>query len=546
MKTSAFVAGLLVAGASRSLALQIPVQRRADSSGKGVQMSRMNSTLFNGKDLSYLTTVTIADQDFKLIIDTGSSDLWIAQNAKGVGSSGIGPVNIPYGTGGVSGNVSFAPFSVGSYKVDSQAFLNNANFSLPQLLSQVSADGLLGLSFDAISSIDITVALATNDTSRGRMPLTNIFASHPSLPNTLSILLTRTDDLEDISGGSFLIGEEADGYEDVLKAPQLQRFKPDGFSGLWTVWMDGATINGNFKALGSALEGAPKGKSLTLLDTGTTTAFIPSSLARQLYGSIPGSFMSGNTTWVVPCMSASNVSFTFGGQVFPVHPLDLTAIQPGVAPDGTNFTYCVGYYQVADVTPETFKSQGQDLLFGDAFLRNVYASFDYGNDSVVRLSNGTLKEAVSENPYVQLLKVTDQDKAWTEFFSVRKQTLQKFPPEPSLDKVRQYLGANASASSDSSQNDAKVQGDAVSGAAASDDSDSTSKLLDQMDKYSPIVIGLLAGNLLIGVLLCAIALAACMRRGTSTSTRSVNPTYAPVRFKDGEESQKMYAPKYND
>ena len=43
-----------------------------------------------------------------------------------------------------------------------------------------------------------------------------------------------------------------------------------------------------------------------------------------------------------------------------------------------------------------------------------------------------------------------------------------------------------------------------------------------------------AGSILVGVLLCAIALAACMRRGAAARSRSINSSYAPVRFKEAE------------
>ncbi|TFY76162.1 hypothetical protein EWM64_g7851 [Hericium alpestre] len=554
MKTSAFLAGLLAASASRSLALQIPVQRRADS-GKGVSMSRAGTALLNGQNVLYETTVTVAGQDFNVQLDTGSSDFWIFKDA-GVEATDIGPVNLTYGTGNAVGNVSFAPFSLGNYKVESQAFINNADYTkqFKDLMSDLGSFGILGISFDSISSIDQNVILATNDTIRGRSPLSNIFASNPSVPNTVSILLSRTDDQEETAGGSFLIGEEAEGYENVLKAPQLPRFTPAGRPGIWTVWLDGATLNGTFLSFKSILKDAPKGKTLTLLDSGSTAANVPSSLAKGLYGNIPGSFIDPSSRqYIIPCLSASNLSLTFGGQEFPVHPLDLTQVQTSVADDGTNFTYCTGYYTPDDATPDSVNNEGEEILLGDAFMRNVYSSFNYGNDSIVRFDNGSFKDVVSQNPYIQLLKLTDQDKAWAEFFDVRKQTLKTYPPEPSLDKVRQYLDADSSSGDGMSdgngddKNSDDSQNAAIQGGASSDDSDSSmSQLLDKLDKYSPIVIGLLAGNVIIGLLLCAIALATCIHRGAST--KRVGPTYAPVRFKDGGSGEEVVytTPKYSD
>lgn len=62
---------------------------------------------------------------------------------------------------------------------------------------------------------------------------------------------------------------------------------------------------------------------------------------------------------------------TCSGQDFPVHPLDLT--YPFVLELGqTNVTACINTYQYLTLDPNSFV--GFDIILGDAFLRNVYAS----------------------------------------------------------------------------------------------------------------------------------------------------------------------------
>ena len=56
-----------------------------------------------------------------------------------------------------------------------------------------------------------------------------------------------------------------------------------------------------------------------------------------------------------------------------------------------NETICVNTF-----VPQDISSQGADIILGDAFLRNVYALFSYGNWT----AQGT------ELPYVQLLSVS--------------------------------------------------------------------------------------------------------------------------------------------
>lgn len=59
------------------------------------------------------------------------------------------------------------------------------------------------------------------------------------------------------------------------------------------------------------------------------------------------------------------------GQEFFVHPLDLTYPVAGTV-NGINTTACLNTYQYLTLDPNEF--DGFDLILGDAFLRNVYAS----------------------------------------------------------------------------------------------------------------------------------------------------------------------------
>lgn len=73
------------------------------------------------------------------------------------------------------------------------------------------------------------------------------------------------------------------------------------------------------------------------------------------------------------------------GTEYPINPLDLTRlVQAG------NDTVCVNTFAPGDL-----KSQGFDFILGDAFLRNTYALFNYGNWT----------DTSDNMPYVQLLSV---------------------------------------------------------------------------------------------------------------------------------------------
>lgn len=53
-----------------------------------------------------------------------------------------------------------------------------------------------------------------------------------------------------------------------------------------------------------------------------------------------------------------------------MNPLDLTRL----ATDNKGKTICV-----TSISPGNYSQEATDFILGDAFLRNVYALFDYGN-----------------------------------------------------------------------------------------------------------------------------------------------------------------------
>lgn len=75
------------------------------------------------------------------------------------------------------------------------------------------------------------------------------------------------------------------------------------------------------------------------------------------------------------------------------------------------------------------------MLLGDAFLRNVYALFDYGQLSS---SATTVSDA-----FIQLLPRTDPQLAVQDFESSRQTVLQKAPKEATAEQVRESLGSAA-------------------------------------------------------------------------------------------------------
>ncbi len=112
-------------------------------------------------------------------------------------------------------------------------------------------------------------------------------------------------------------------------------------------------------------------------------------------------------------------------------------------------------------------------------------SFDYGDYDPVTKTGG--------QPFVQLLSTTDRDASWTEFKEARAKALKSLPP--AIDP--------ADFSNDQEDSDGTLV--KTSGAVAVNDT-LPDDLTSVVKKYGPVVIGLLAGNVLVGILLLLVGI----------------------------------------
>ncbi|TFK50938.1 acid protease [Heliocybe sulcata] len=503
------------------------------SNGQGYATTVGDPTVSGQSDIVYTTTVNVGGVDVLVQLDTGSSDLWIYspdRQPKLTNTTSINNVNLTYGIGSVAGRLDFAEVEIGPYTVPSQAFLNvNATDNEPLL--QLGIAGILGLAFDQLSIIAEGLEQAWGN-QLGATVLTQIFRQNTSAPNFISFLAGRNTDLESPANGTFTISEYAQGYEKIIETPKLPVVLPSGsladLPPRWDILLDGLTVNGrafDFNKLNSSDPSTPKGKAIANLDTGYTFGPIAKQTLDFMYSAIPGAVYSeSQSQWVVPCLETADISFTFSGQKIPLHPLDITS--PGVTqtPNGTNVTVCLSQFvaSTANAIP------GIDLLLGDAFLRNVYAIFDFGD----YVREDTLNVT---DPYIQLLATTtDLAEAKKDFQESRSEALKSLPPTISPQQYLELLNSTQLGNSDGSGAEVLSAAESTS---SSGSSDGWTMIAGKLDHYGPALLGLLAGNLVIGVILCTLGITMCIRRGATQGTpaRVVNPSYAPVRLPKGDD-----------
>ncbi|KAG8696758.1 hypothetical protein FRC08_006954, partial [Ceratobasidium sp. 394] len=441
--TSSLALGLLSSSALTT-AIRLPIQRRVSRGHvEGItglsptpQLSHSlvsagvgganDSEIQNSNNMFYSTNITIADMEVPLQLDTGSTDLWVYPEAypgifANVHNFTDVPVGVRYGKGSVQGFLSVANVSFAGFDVDDQAFITVTNATDMDGLFNKGAYGIMGLGFDTLSQVVDAVQEKYNATW-GRSLLSNLFLQEPNTPNHIAFALERADDLDDMATGSFDVGEIQPQYAAIEQSSPIPLWPET--ANRWTTLLDAMNVANSSVPLNSTFEGdnesdPPAGKSVALLDTGSSFALVPKWAVDAIYGSIPGSaYSEQDDTWFVPCMAEGVVSFTIGAVTVPIHPLDLTLPQVYTKSTGEKATHCINTFVSlgADLTPF-------DFLFGDSFLRNVYAVYDFGDFD----ASGNMGK-----PYIKLLPLTDPTAASASFKKNRAATLSQLPPEGSI------------------------------------------------------------------------------------------------------------------
>ncbi|KAJ7718839.1 aspartic peptidase domain-containing protein [Mycena olivaceomarginata] len=300
------------------------------------------------------------------------------------------PVDDGFTASDVSGIIGFASVTMGGYTVNQQVFNNATSVTLAGILD-AGLDGLIGLSFDGRGPSPLTDTLQQNgmNPALGEPFLFNVFGQTPDQNHFIGISLSRTDDLEGSADASFTINEVDSRYEAVLDAPVLPLFP--GNNGVWSVLVDGMTVDGQTVPLPPSQAGAPPGKLVTSatridgfdgagvadqfpskakqvttgLPLGTPGAELLPPFVDAIYSRIPGAELveisDGSQLWTLPCNTTTIVSLQFGSVFTHLGALLLIVITAVNRFLSTRWT---------SPNPE------EDLLYGDSFMRNFYSVLD--------------------------------------------------------------------------------------------------------------------------------------------------------------------------
>ncbi|KDQ56724.1 hypothetical protein JAAARDRAFT_36213 [Jaapia argillacea MUCL 33604] len=462
-------------------AFSVPFTRDDSPSSTSVNFTNANG-------FTYLVTVYFNGQPIQVQLDTGSSDLWIdstGMNLTPFTKTGLNGTMLYEDLSVAEGPILVGPVQFGGFEVDKQAFISaqGSNATDPS----VNDLGIMGVAPTRGSVIAYTLQ---NTSFNGRTFLDNAFMMYPEEPNYITFLLSRDPVSGITSGGTFTIGEVATEFAAITKTPQRKVLSTSEIP-RWATTMDGMIVNGKkysgHSKFNSTFVGA--GQTITVLDSGTSEALFPRFYADAIYKGLPGAvFNESQQAYNVPCDTKVNVSFVFGKDEYPVNPIDVFDVVD--VSDSGELT-CAGAFRVGD-------PGDLDSILGDTFLRNAYALFDFGRWA----TPGT------NDPFMQLLSVTNQAEAWNDFDAANTVRLNSFKKQ-----------ANGPSGGNTTN-------DAVSPSPATSDGSNPDLL-----RNSYIIIGLLAG-----VIVLLLVLFVQFARGSKNVGYKPGPNVSragAARFDDG-------------
>ncbi|EIW76137.1 Asp-domain-containing protein [Coniophora puteana RWD-64-598 SS2] len=314
--------------------------------------------LSNFMNAQYFTEIELGSpaQTFKVILDTGSSNLWVPSaqctsiacflHAKYDSSSSASykangtEFSIQYGTGSMEGFVSQDTLKIGDVSISHQDFAE-ATKEPGLTFAFGKFDGILGLGYDTISVNHITPPVY-NMINQGLLdePLFSF----------------RLGSSESDGGEAVFGGIDHSAYTGDIEYVPVRR------KAYWEVELEKVSFGGDELELEST--GAA-------IDTGTSLIALPTDVAEMLNTQI-GAKRSWNGQYTIDCSkvpSLPDFTFYFGGKPYPLKGSDYILEVSGT---------CISSFTGMDIN----LPGGALWIVGDVFLRRYYTVYDLGKDAV--------------------------------------------------------------------------------------------------------------------------------------------------------------------
>ncbi|EGS22121.1 aspartic-type endopeptidase-like protein [Thermochaetoides thermophila DSM 1495] len=335
-------------------------QSHSDAVWKGMMPEAMGShpvPISNFMNAQYFSEISLGTppQTFKVVLDTGSSNLWVPSVDCGSiacylhtkydssASSTYKPngtkFEIRYGSGSLSGFVSQDVLRIGDITVKGQDFAEAT--SEPGLAFAFGRfDGILGLGYDTIS------------VNRIVPPFYNMIEQKVIDEPVFAFYLSDTSGQSEVTFG----GIDKTKYKGKITTIPLRR------KAYWEV---------DFDAISYGDDTAELENTGVILDTGTSLIALPSQLAEMLNAQL-GAKKNFAGQYTIDCAkrdALKDITFTLAGYNFTLTPYDYILEVSGS---------CISTFMGMDFPAPT----GPLAILGDAFLRKYYSIYDLGANTV--------------------------------------------------------------------------------------------------------------------------------------------------------------------
>ncbi|OAX33366.1 acid protease [Rhizopogon vinicolor AM-OR11-026] len=331
--------------------------KRANSSVAIPLTDELNDNTYSG-----VVSIGTPAQSFNIVLDTGSSDFWVATTPCTTCASDISlfdpsksstysqansNLTLAYGLGEVSGTISNDTVAFGGFTVASQKLLAVTSGTISLLISN-GLSGLMGLGFAPLSALLTTPFWET------------LYLNGQLSEPLFSFYLERyiNQPLMDSAPGGILTlgGTNSSLYQGSIEYTNLT-FAPS----FWILNVSSITVQGTAISV-------PTSSNLAVIDTANTLIGAPTSMISGIWAQVPGSMaLDGNYTglYAFPCNTSITVSMSFGGTDWDISPVDMNV--------GTvTSDMCAGAIFDAGVVGGGYDDM---WLVGDTFLKNVYSVF---------------------------------------------------------------------------------------------------------------------------------------------------------------------------
>ncbi|XP_008582216.1 PREDICTED: pepsin A-5 [Galeopterus variegatus] len=326
---------------------------------KGASNLLDEESMVNYMDLEYYGTIGIGtpSQDFTVIFDTGSSNLWVpsiyCSSAACENHNRFNPddsstfeatsesVSIEYGTGSMTGILGYDTVKVGGISDTNQIFgLSETESS--SFLYYAPFDGILGLAYPSISASGATPVFD------------NIWDQNLISEDLFSVYLSPDEE----SGSVVIFG----GIDSSYYTGSLN-WVPVSVEGYWQITVDSITMNGETIACSDTCQ--------AIVDTGTSLLAGPTTPISNIQSYI-GASENSDGEMVVSCSSVDDlpdIIFTINDVQYPVPASAYILDTDGV---------CISGFEGMDVST----SSGDLWILGDIFIRQYYTVFDRANNKL--------------------------------------------------------------------------------------------------------------------------------------------------------------------